>query len=229
MATHKLSFCKFRPLKQINLEEYAAKLQNTISDNEKFVVTDCTDSWLDGYYIIEYMKNETRYNFLETKVETIPVTATSIAKFSIDLKSNLMDIWGNRSMALKLITSLSMLLGNQVIIESITTDIKKAIGLSLLENYVTIVRVKIEDVIIDDGIVASCSVNISGQENCSELLKKYINNVAQVTLSLYNEEPENRTSFTIYSSGSVVVYKDKDEIIEPGIEIIRRICFQTEG
>lgn len=225
MATQKLSFCKFKPLYPINLEEYADKLQNTLNDNEKFVINDCTDIWLDGYYIIEYVKNETRYNFLETKIEKIPVTVTSVAKFSIDLKNNLMDIWGNKNIALKLITALSLSMHNEVIIESITTDIKEAINLALLENEANVVRIRIEDVIIDDGIVANCSVNLSGQENYNELLKKYIKNITQATLSIYDEEPENQISFTIYSSGAVVVYKDKNEIEDNALEIIKKICF----
>lgn len=89
MSTQKLSFCKFKPIQSINLEEYAYELQKISSDNEKFVINDCTDLWLDGYYVIEYIKNETRYNFLETKIETIPVTVTSVAKFSIETYLNL--------------------------------------------------------------------------------------------------------------------------------------------
>lgn len=227
MATQKLSFCKFKPLQPINLEEYADKLQKTSNDNEKFIINDYTDLWLDGYYVIEYVKNETKYNFIETKIEIVPVTVTSVAKFSIDLKNNFMDIWGNKNIALKLITALSLSMHNEVIIESITTDIKEAINLALLESDANIVRVKIEDIIIDNGIVANCSVNLSGQENFSELLKKYIKNISQVTLSVYDEEPENQISFTIYSSGAVVVYKNKEEIEDNALEIIKRICFPS--
>lgn len=225
MATQKLSFFKFNPLKPVNLIEYAGKLQKTSNDKEKFVINDCTDFWLDGYYVIEYVKNESRYNFLETKIEIIPVTVTSIAKFCIDLKNNLMDIWGNKNIALKLITALSISMHNEVTIESISTDIKEAISLALLESNASVIKVKIEDIIIDNGIVANCSVNLSGQEDYKELLKKYIKNITQATLSVYDEEPENRISFTIYSSGSVVVYKDKDEIEDNAFEIIKKICF----
>lgn len=227
MATRKLSFCKFKPLQPFNLEEYADKLQKASNDNEKFVINDCTDLWLDGYYAIEYVKNETRYNFLDTKIETVPVTVTSVAKFSIDLKNNIMDIWGNKNIALKLITALSLSMHNEVIIESITTNIKEAINLAFIESDVNIIRVKIEDIIIDNGIVANCSVNLSGQDNYKELLKKYIKNITQATLSIYAEEPENRISFAIYSSGAVVVYKDKDEIEDNAFEIIKRICFPS--
>lgn len=225
MSTQKLSFCKFKPLQSIDLEEYAYELQKISSDNEKFVINDCTDIWLDGYYVIEYIKNETRYNFLETKLEIIPVTVTSVAKFSIDLKNNLMDIWGNKNIALKLITALSLSMHSKVIIESITTDIKQAINLALLESDAKVLRVRIEDIIIDNGIIANCSVNLSGQENYGELLKKYIKNITQATLSVYGDDPENQISFTIYSSGAVVVYKDKDEIENNALDIIKRICF----
>ncbi len=225
MATQKLTFCKFKPLQPINLEEYADKLQKNSNDKEKFVINDYADLWLDGYYVIEYLKNETRYNFLETKIEIMPVTVTSVAKFSIDLQSNLIDIWGNKNIALKLITALSISMHNNVIIESITTDIKEAINLALFESNANVVRIRIEDIIIDDGIVANCSVNLSGQENYNELLKKYIKNITQATLSVYDVEPENQISFTIYSSGAVVVYKDKDEIGDNALEIIKRICF----
>lgn len=227
MATQKLSFCKFKPLQPINLEEYAARLLHASNEEEKFVINDCTDIWLDGYYVIECVKNETRYNFLETRVETIPVTVTSVAKFSIDLKNNLMDIWGSKNIALRLMSALSISMHNEVIIESITTDINEAIRLALLESNTTVTRVRIEDIIIDNGIVANCSVNLSGQENYSDLLKKYLKNITQVTLAIYDNEPENRIAFTIYSSGAVVIYKDKDDIEDSVFEIMKGICFPT--
>ncbi len=225
MAFQKLSFFKFKPTKNINLINYSNELLNWESDGEKFVINECSYDWMDGYYVFEHTKNETRYNFLEAKVEIIPVKTTSVAKFSISLKDKLIDVWGNKNIVLKLLTTLSIILHNEVIIDNISTDIEDAIYNSFLEKDVSITKVKIEDVIIDDGIIANCSVDLSAYDNYKVILKKYLKNIKQLSFSAFDSDSENKVAFTIFSSGSVVIYKNKEDIEESVLEIIKKICF----
>ena len=71
-------------------------------------------------------------------------------------------------------------------------------------------RMKILNVVIDNGIVANCNVNLSQLDQPSDIVKKYLDSISQISLSLGVEA--NPISIVIYSSGSVVIYRNRDEI-----------------
>ena len=82
---------------------------------------------------------------------------------------------------------------------------------SLINDHsVSFSKMKITDIIIDNGIVANCSINLLNFENAIELIQKYIESIAQITVTFAKESQP--VSITLYSSGSVVVFKDRDDI-----------------
>ena len=157
----------------------------------------------------------TLYNSQETR---------AVVKFEIDLPNSTLTIWGNKSIAQKLITALSQACDNQVIIDSYQVDFKRMLGrISKLEDAI-LSKMKLENVLIDSGIAASCNVSLINLDNARDLVKKYSDNVSQLSIILGDPFGDNSVSLTLFSSGSIVIYKDRDSISDEIISKIQEIA-----
>ena len=74
------------------------------------------------------------------------------------------------------------------------------------------------DIFIDQGILANCIVNLKGQDNSRKLVEKYLDNISQISVLVGKDELA--VSITIYSSGSVVVFRDRDELPDDAMNVI---------
>ena len=77
---------------------------------------------------------------------------------------------------------------------------------------------RLTGIVIDQGIIANCSVSLKEQDNPQELVKKYLDRISQISVSI--GQNEQAVSMTLYSSGAVVVYKDRDEMTDEAMNII---------
>lgn len=180
------------------------------SEQSYCIINEQGDSYIGGCYIFESIHNQTMYNIAENKFETIIVPKQNIVKFDIFVKNNTLFLWGNKKAATLFITTIEQAAHNRLIIDYNQTDFKLMLKRLINDRSVSFSKMKITDIIIDNGIVANCSVNLSNCEKSIELVQKYIESIAQITVTFAKEsEP---VSITLYSSGSVVVFKDRDEI-----------------
>ncbi len=88
-------------------------------------------------------------------------------------------------------------------------------------NDIKFSRMKITDVLIDDGIVATCSVCLSSLDKPRNMVQKYKSCISQLTVSI--EKGVGPVALTLYSSGSVVTSKDRDDIDDETLECINII------
>jgi hypothetical protein len=80
---------------------------------------------------------------------------------------------------------------------------------------------KLHDVLIEDGIVAYCSVALEGRDNIAQLIKKYMDKIVTVTLQIVCGE--SLTSVMLYSSGAMVIFKDRENVPDQVIDRISSI------
>lgn len=180
------------------------------SEQSYCIINEQGDTYIGGCYIFESIHNQTIYNIAENKFETITVSKQNIVKFDIFAKNNALFLWGNKKAAALFITTLEQASQNTLIVDYNQTDFKMMLKRLINDNSVSFSKMKITDIIIDNGIVANCSVNLLNCENPIELIQKYIESIAQITVTFGKESQP--VSVTLYSSGSVVVFKDRDDI-----------------
>ena len=180
------------------------------SEQSYCIINEQGDSYIGGCYIFESIHNQTIYNIAENKFETITVPKQNIVKFDLFIRNNTICLWGNKKAAALFITAIEQAAHNELIIDYNQTDFKLMLNRLINDHSVSFSKMKITDIIIDNGIVANCSVNLTNCENTIDLIQKYIESIAQITVTFTKESQP--VSITLYSSGSVVVFKDRDDI-----------------
>lgn len=188
-------------------------LDTALSSNSKqsyCIINEQGDAYVGGCYVFESIHNQTIFNIAENKFESITVPKQNIVKFDIFIDNNTLFLWGNKKAATLFITTLEQASHNTLIIDYNQTDFKIMLNRLTIDSSVFFSKMKITDIIIDNGIVANCCVNLSNCENAIELVHKYIENIAQITITF--KKKYQPVSITLYSSGSIVVFKDRDDI-----------------
>ena len=210
MATQKLSTYHIQLNNGGSWNDIIEKILLSNTDKSYCNINEQGESYIGGCYIYESLQNQTIYNITENKFETITVPKQNIVKFDMFLLNNTLFLWGNKKAAALFITMLEQASHNSLIIDYNETDFKAMLKRLMKDSAVTFAKMKIVDIVIDNGIVANCSVNLINQDNALALVNKYIDSIAQISV-LIGKEMQG-VSITLYSSGSVVVFKDRDDI-----------------
>lgn len=229
MATQRLTFFKFVPQADFDLNNMLFNLLQLNSSSTHCLIEEQSTNHVKGCYLVEKLKNETQYNINKGEFEIVSVSKLSILKFEIILVSHILIIIGSRNDISQFITVLTESSRNKCIIDNKEIDFKQLLGKLIVKNNIVFNKMRINNVIIDQGLVANCSVNLLDLDNCKDLINKYRDNISQLSLSLgkssrYEESPS--VNMTIFSSGSIVLYKDWDDIPN---EIIFEILSMIEG
>jgi len=210
MASQKLSTYTIQLKENSSWNNIFDAVLSLNSEQSYCIINEQGDSYIGGCYIFESIHNQTIYNIAESKFETMTVSKQNIVKFDIFVKNNMLFLWGNKKAATIFITTLEQAANNSLIIDYNQTDFKLMLNRLISDRSVSFSKMKITDVIIDNGIIANCSVNLLNCENSIDLVQKYIESIAQITVIFAKESQP--VSITLYSSGSVVVFKDRDDI-----------------
>lgn len=210
MASQKLSTYNIRLKEDSSWNDIFDTVLSLNSEQSYCIINEQGDSYIGGCYIFESLHNQTIYNIAENKFETITVPKQNIVKFDISIRNNTIFLWGNKKAAALFITAIEQAAHNALIIDYNQTDFKLMLKRLINDHSVSFSKMKITDIIIDNGIVANCSVNLTNCENAIDLIQKYIESIAQITVTFTKESQP--VSITLYSSGSVVVFKDRDDI-----------------
>lgn len=223
MATNSLHFMKFDMQQCWTTEDLSEKVFSSVYDeDEKFIANEVTDSIVDGYYITYYNARELMFNEETNSLENVMVKKSLVIPFSIDIVNKIIDVWSNKINANKLVTQLGIRLNHKVRIESISINLEK-IASNLESDTIKIGKIKIENYQIENDIIANCTFDLKNHSNPVDIVKKYSKDLVQLAL-IVSDRKTDLLSMMIYKSGSVVVYKAKDEISLDTLEFIRKIC-----
>lgn len=218
MSSQKLSVYTIKVNGGITWNKVIEGLLYRNTEQERCIITEQSDTYVGGCYLLETYINQTQYNVDENRFELVPVKRLNIIKFDMFLNNSTLLLWGGKRAASAFLTAIETASNHQATIEYKDSDFKKMIGYLLKNPEVGFVRMKIMDVFIDQGILANCIVNLKGQENSRKLVEKYLNNISQISVLVGKDELS--VSITIYSSGSVVVYRDRDELPDDAMNVI---------
>lgn len=218
MSSQKLSVYTIKVNGGITWNKVIEGLLYRNTEQERCIITEQSDTYVGGCYLLETYINQTQYNVDENRFELVPTKRLNIIKFDIFLNNATLLLWGGTRAASAFLTAIEIASNHQTTVEYKDSDFKKMIGYLLKNPEVGFVRMKIMDVFIDQGILANCIVNLKGQENSRELVEKYLNNISQISVLVGKDELS--VSITIYSSGSIVVYRDRDELPDVAMNVI---------
>ncbi len=222
MATQSIYFSKFKLINDLSTDEIIEVLNNLPDMEERFIINDYDNNYIDGMYVISYIVKESMFNLNIMNYENREVTKNVAINFSIDIRRELMEIWGNKSNAQKFLTKISILFNNKIITDSINIKITDVI--ERIKKYkLSIGKVKIDDVILQDSLIASCVFNLTNHERPYDILNKYKEKLTQISVVI-KEDDNTFITVSIYSSGSILVYRNKEDISENTLSIIKQIC-----
>ena len=178
------------------------------NDNRRgCIIDEYEDSFCKGSYWIEKVKKEERYNILTNKFEIVQVPNISIIKFDINVSNETMIVFGNKSIAQNLITALGIASGNSIISDSYNVNLKKVVDKIIYDESIEVLRMKLNDIVIDKGILVSCNVYLSTQNEPKRLVEKYINNIVQLSFL----SKTIGVNFTLNSLGKITINKNNDD------------------
>ena len=130
-------------------------------------------------------------------------------------------LWGSKRSADILITAFLQAANNQLVVDSSKIEYIQILNNLLTMKDIRFSRMRITDVLIDEGIVANCSVCLSSLDDSRHMVQKYKNCISQLTILI--EKGVSPISVTLYSSGSLVISKDRDDIDDEALESINAI------
>lgn len=218
MATQKLSSYSVALNDGKDWYSIIEKLLSLNTEQSHCTVNEQIENYIGGCFIYESLCNKTVYNIAENKFETVMVPKQNIVKFDIFTNSGFMFLWGNRKAAALFVTTMEQASNHSIIIDYNNTDFKTMIKRLLIDKSAKFLKMKITDIIIENGIVANCSVNLSNHDDYLYLINKFIDNIVQMTVTIGGES--DSVSLALYSTGSVVVFKDRDDIDDEAMNSI---------
>lgn len=221
MASQKLSVFSISLKPGISWNSILQNLLSNTADTEHHIISEQSGDYIGGCYVVQAKHNQLRYNIFEQRFESILIDKQHVLRYDIFTQNGTVMLWGNHKVSSLFITALTLAANNLAIIENNDSDFKKVLLKLLGCDDVTFIRMKLHDVLIEDGIVANCSVVLEGRDNISQLIKKYMDKIVSVTLQLVSGE--SATSVMLYSSGAMVIFKDRDSIPDQVIDRISSI------
>lgn len=217
MSTQRLSICTVQLKSSVTWNTVLENLLLDAQDDSRCIITEESDVYVSGCYIVRVMQNQMQYNLETNTFETVAIARTQVLKFDMYPQKELMMLWGSKKAASLFTTALAYASNNSIILDYKKADYKSIVQRMLNNTRVSFTKMNVTNVIIEPGVVANCSINLSNQESVPQLVRKYIDNISTVSIQFDENDP---TSMTLYSSGAVVVYRDRDDIPTDVIEII---------
>ena len=221
MASNSLYFFNFKTDKKYSTDEIVNRLLDSDND-DRFIINDTTDTIVDGYYITYVNTKELIFEEESELLESKVLKKNIIIPFLIDISREILDIWGKRNYISKLLIQLNILFNHEINIDPININLRNVVK-RLDKSTIKIRTIKIDNYLLEKDIIANCIFDLKNHNNPCKVLKKYSENLVYITLSILNDL-EDFFTIMIYKSGSVVVYKYREELSQDDIDIIREIC-----
>lgn len=221
MALNKLSVFKIKLQGDASWDSIISSVLQRDSEDMHCVISEQSKDYIGGYYLISIAQNQKIYNFEDSKFEIITIKKQNIVKFDIFILSGKMLLWGNKRSSDMLVTAFEQASNNQLIIDNNKVEYIQVLNNLLTMKDIRFSKMKIADILIDEGIVANCSVCLSSLDDPRRMVQKYKNSISQLVILI--EKGENHISLNLYSNGSVLVSKDRDDIDDEALESINII------
>lgn len=221
MASQKLSVFSISVKPGIPWDSLIGNLLSKAKDGEHYYISEQSQDYIGGCYIMTAKHSQLRYNASEQIFESVLIERQHVLKFDIFIRSGFMMMWGNSKISSMFITAITQASNNLAIIENREIDYIEMLKRLIVCDDVQFIRMKICDVVIEDGVVANCSVSLDGRENVDYLIKKYMKKISQISIKIVCGV--DTTSAILYSTGAITICKNRDNISDLVIDRISRI------
>ena len=186
------------------------------SSGEGIHILNNSENYISCHFLFEKVYSQSTYNIETEEFDRIEFKRVECIPFFIDLEQSTLDIIGNKQQATRVMEFFGKVTKYRIGIEDVQINLLK-----LLQNCVqnkilfNISKVKIAEYSFFDNIVGDCSLNLFGYPKALDVVKKYEQQITNVTISI---SMEDTYSVAFYKSGAVAIYKDADSI---DIQMIR--------
>ena len=227
MASSSMLLYKIKFEQEYHIDEIINRIENDILDETRIVVEDYTETSLSGIYIYAEIYKSQEYNFQINNFEIITRKKYVVTEFHIDMKNNYMDIWGTVQNAQKIITSISLAFDNHIVIEALEMKFTRMIEYLSKEEGIYVGKVTARQVVLNDGLLADCTLDLSCEEMPFETIDKYKKNIQKISFRWKCTESIIR--MVIHMSGTVTIYKARRMIKDNELECIYKMLLYAGG
>ena len=218
MASQGLLVYKFELLYKMDCDDIINRLEREILEETRIIIEDYEQTSLSGIYIYSEIYKEREYNFEKNIFVDLSTKKYITVNFHIDLANKLLDIWGSKKGAQRVITGLSLAFDNKVIIDAYTLDINKIINYMRSKDNIKVNKIKANGILLEHDLLADCTFDLSDRRAPFETIAKYKDNIQRIALKyvISNEE----VAMTLYKTGAVTVHKNRQNIKPEGLLFI---------
>lgn len=189
-------------------------------ETQGVVINEYSEDFLKATYWQKKKQKGYKYNYEKGDFDVIEEEVISATNFGIELKDKKLLVFGNKQMSQKIITIIGVASGNAYSITEFNISIEKLVNRICSDYDVTLMKMKLSDITLEQGVLVNCAVNLMTQDNPKLLALKYIQNITVITFKMANIA----TNITVYKSGKFSIGKileeEKDEVIKKIIHIV---------
>lgn len=195
--------------------------ESTLDDLQGIIFHEYNDEFLKATYWQRKKRKEYKYSIEKKEFEEVEEEIVNVAEFWIQMQERKMLIFGNKQMAQRIITLIGITSKNAYSITEYAVDIEKLVNRICQNDSIELLKMKLNDITLDKGLLVNCNVNLLNQDNPTNIMCKYVSNIVVIS---FRFEMIN-TNITVYKTGKIFLSKilddDKEEIIQ---RIIRIAC-----
>lgn len=205
-----------------HLQKLVDDFENYLQDSTHgIIINEYNENFLKATYWYKKMQKGYRFNLEKNFFDIVKEEVVTVSDFCIQIEDKKLLVFGNKQMAQRIITLISIVSGNAYSITEFVINIERLVQKLYKEPNVTLTKMRLVDITIEKGVMVDCSVNLSVQDEPKELTLKYIHNIVVIALKLEGSE----SNITVYKSGKISISKvsedEKDELIDSIVRIVR--------
>jgi hypothetical protein len=225
MAAQSILMYKFKLLQIKPIDTIVSKIEEYFQQDEKFIIDFYNQNQVEGAYIYLNNYRENVFDYDTNTFKLVNVSSTIVTKFNIDLLNSILYIWGSKKTALRITAAFSLIFQNKIILEPNDIIFKKCLKFLEEEKNIIVCNTKIDDIIFETDLVATCTINLALYSNPFEILNKYIDKISKVTVILGPDS--DNVSISIYQSGSIVIYKNREQLSEKASAFVKDLLIAS--
>lgn len=206
---------------EYNLQKLVDCLSNYFQDNmQGLIINDYDDFFLNATYWYKKKQKSYQFNVEKKDFDIVETEIIEVVDFGIELKHKQLLIFGNKQMAQRIITMISIVSNNAYSITELVIDIEKLVEKLCSNQKITITKIRLNDITIEKGVLVNCIVDLKRIDNPKKLVLKYTKNIVVIAFKLDNL----MANVTIYKSGKISIGKigegEKNELIQNVVNIV---------
>lgn len=204
------------------LQKLVDDFENKIQDEmQGIIIKEYDEKFLKARFWQKRMQKSHRFNLEKRDFDIIEEEIVSVADFGIEIEDKKLLVFGNKQMAQRIITLISVVSENAYVITECVVNVEKFVQRICEKSDVKLVKMRLVDITIEKGVMVNCSVNLAAQDDPIALALKYAHNIVVITFRL----GEIDANITVYKSGKFSISKidddARDELIQSIINTVR--------